>query len=94
MITIRNIGRAVSALVLTLLLGACASDPNRVPTGNFAKATAKSETIKCPSGYVLTCEAKRTGRIRFGKMGGENLESCSCEVESGVPINSPLPGIY
>jgi hypothetical protein len=94
MITTKDIGRAVIALVLVLLLGACASDPNKIPTGNFEKATAKSEGIRCPSGYVLTCEAKRTGRIRFGKMGGDNLESCSCEVESGMPVNSPLPGIY
>lgn len=94
---IKNLtGRATNIVLLGLLLGlaACASNSDKPPSATYESSTAKSESIRCPAGQVLTCEARRTGRIRFGKMGGNNLESCSCEAESGVPINSPLPGIY
>lgn len=84
----------VAAIVLSFVLGACASNPDKPPSPAYEEATASSESIRCPVGQVLTCEAKRTGRIRFGKMGGKNLDSCSCEMETGMPVNSPLPGIY
>lgn len=94
---IKNLtGRATILALASLVFGlaACASNPDKPPSATYESASAKSEAIRCPSGHVLTCEARKTGRIRFGKMGGNNLESCSCEIESGMPVNSPLPGIY
>jgi hypothetical protein len=84
----------LAAMSLTLLLGACSSNPDRGPSAEYEESTADYEAYRCPSGHVLTCEAKRTGRIRFGKMKNRDLDSCSCEIESGVPINSPVPGLY
>lgn len=83
-----------AAILAMLGLSACASNADKPPSQAYESATAKSQPVRCPSGHVLTCESRKTGRIRFGKMGGGNLESCSCEPESGMPVNSPLPGIY
>ena len=96
---VRN--KRVSVLSLVFFLGACASNAEKEVSATeesgsteFEEQTAKVATPRCRSGYTLTCEAGRTGRIRFGKMKPANLESCSCEPESGMPSNSPLPGIY
>jgi len=93
-------GRA-SFLALFIILGACASNAekeaseiDKIPSGNFEEQTAKVATPRCSAGYTLTCEAARTGRIRFGRMKRDDLQSCSCEPEGNVPVNSPLPGIY
>ncbi len=77
-----------------ILLSACASNSEMRPTGNFEAMTAKSPAYKCQSGYVLTCETKNVGRIRFNRIGQDNIEYCACEVEGNVPVQSPLPGIY
>ncbi len=84
---------ATAAFGLALVLGACASNPDKPPSGKFDRATAESAEIDCPTGYLLTCESKRTGRIRFGKMGGRNLDSCSCLPETGRPTMSTVPSI-
>jgi hypothetical protein len=84
----------LAAIGFSFILGACASNPDKPPSAAYEEATATSQPVRCPMGQVLTCEARRTGRIRFGKMGGRNLDSCSCELETGMPVNSPLPGIY
>lgn len=82
------------ALGLFALATGCTTTSKKTTSGEYEDATASSESYRCPMGHVLTCETKRTGRIRFGKMGKQNLESCACEPETGVPVNSPLPGIY
>ena len=92
--TRKNQAIRLAALGLTLMLGACASSPDKGPSAEYEMSTADTPTYRCPSGHVLTCESRRTGRIRFGKMMNQNLDSCACELESGVPVNSPLPGIY
>ena len=91
----------VSVLALFFMLGACASnaekeasDIDKIPSGNFEEQTAKVATPRCSAGYTLTCEASKTGRIRFGRMKRDDLQSCSCEPEGNIPVNSPLPGIY
>jgi hypothetical protein len=77
-----------------LLLSACASEETRYgPSEEYEISTAKSARMDCPAGYVLNCESKRVGRIRFGRLGNQNLESCSCEQYQGMPTQSPLPGI-
>jgi hypothetical protein len=88
-------------LALFFLIGACASNAEKDTSAteksgptNFEEQTAKVAAPRCPAGYTLTCEASKTGRIRFGKMKPSNLESCSCEQGIGMPSNSPLPGIY
>lgn len=88
-------------LALFFFLGACASNAEkdesateRSSSDNFEEQTAKTPAPKCGAGYTLTCEATRTGRIRFGRMKRGDLQSCSCEPEGGAPVNSPLPGIY
>lgn len=98
---LRATSKPVTVLVLTFVLGACASNAEKEASATeesgsteYEEQTAKVKTPRCRAGYTLTCEAGRTGRIRFGKMKPSDLESCSCEPESGMPVNSPLPGIY
>ena len=63
--------------VVILILGGCAS------TSNLDDAAAgpdvRERSVRCPAGHMMVCDAKKVGRIRFGRMGNENLESCSCE---------------
>jgi len=88
-------------LALFLFLGACASNAEKKASATkdpgstkFEEQSARAATPRCGVGYMLTCEAARTGRIRFGRMKPANLESCSCEPESSIPANSPLPGLH
>ena len=83
----------VAAISLSFMLGACAANSDKPPSPAYEAATAQTEDIRCPSGYVLICEAKKTGRIKFGKM-GRNLDSCGCAVESGIHADSALSDIY
>ena len=79
------------ATVLTFLLGGCASNAEKGVSGD--DQTARAPAIRCPSGYTMICEARKVGRIRFGTMGKENLESCSCEPEHGFgrPARPVIP---
>lgn len=88
--------RLAVAAALALILGAagCAANEERVgPSATYEESTAKTAAPKCPSGYVLQCEAGKTGRIRFGRIGNKNLDSCHCEEYRGMPTQSPVPGI-
>ena len=95
-------GARIAVLVSIFLLGACASNADKLASASeekgstgFEEQTAKTQTPRCRSGYTLTCEANRsTGRIKFGRMKPSSMDSCSCEPEGGMPTNSPLPGIY
>lgn len=82
----------VTALVL-FLAGCSSNEENTLPSTEYEDAVAKTPRYNCPSGYVLRCESKRVGRIRFSSIGKDQIESCSCETHS-VPTQSPLPGIY
>ena len=85
---------ALAAVAATFVLGGCASKEERLgPSPTYEESTVKTAAPKCPSGYVLQCEAKKVGRIRFGRIGKQNIDSCSCEVYQGMPTQSPLPGI-
>ena len=84
----------IAGFALALFLGACASDPDRLPSDNYEEASAKTEQINCPVGHILTCESRRAGRIRFGTIGGGKLESCSCEPDSDISDNSALGRIF
>ena len=80
------------ATVLTVLLGGCASNAEKdeIPEDPTAQAT----TIRCPAGYTMICEAKKVGRIRFGTLGKENLDSCACEPENtGRPASPVIPSV-
>jgi hypothetical protein len=83
---------ACVATVLLLMLEGCASsaEKDEIPEDPTAQAT----TIRCPAGYTMICEAKKVGRIRFGTMGKENLDSCACEPENtGRPASPVIPSI-
>ena len=91
----------VSVLALFFFLGACASNAEKdesatekSTSGNFEEQTARTPAPSCGAGYILTCEVGKTGRIRFGRMKRDDLQSCACEPEGNMPVNSPLPGIY
>jgi hypothetical protein len=85
----------VAALLVAGLLGGCASSEERKnPSPEYARAAADTPDPKCPAGFVLQCETKNTGRIRFGMIGKKNLQRCACEQYQGMPTQSPLPGIY
>ncbi len=66
---------------LILLLGGCASNAEKDVAG--ADQTAQAPTVRCPAGYTMICETKKVGRIRFGTIGKEGLDSCTCEPEHG-----------
>jgi len=94
-------GTRAGVLALCFFLGACASNAEKTASATedsaptkFEEQTAKVSMPRCRSGYTMTCEAGRIGRIRFGRMKPSSLERCSCEPESGMLVNSPLPGIY
>ena len=88
-------------LGVAIMLAGCASNKTAEeqaeegagPSKEYSVATAKTDGYSCPSGYVLRCETRRVGRIRFASIGKDNIESCSCEYNV-VPNQSPLPGIY
>ena len=71
-----------TVLALIFFVGACASnaekeasDIDKIASGNFEEQTAKVATPRCGAGYTLTCEASKTGRIRFGRMKRDDLQS-------------------
>jgi hypothetical protein len=77
------------ATALMLLLQGCASNDDIADD-----PYARGEAIRCPAGYTMICEAKKVGRIRFGTMGKENLESCACEPEyTGRPARPVIPSV-
>ncbi len=80
------------ATVLVLLLGGCASNAETDVFGD--DQTASAPAIRCPAGYMMICEAKKVGRIRFGTLGKDNLDSCACEPEStGRPPSPVIPSV-
>ena len=81
---------AYVAVALMLLLGGCASNAEKDVTTE--QATTQAKSIRCPAGYMMICEAKKTGRIRFGRIGKDNLDSCACEPENtGRPAKPMIP---
>lgn len=86
---------SIAAVAIGLAAAGCAGNQAREESSDtYAEATTKTEAPKCPTGYVLQCETRKTGRIRFSSIGGHNLETCTCEEYHGMPTQSPLPGIY
>ena len=86
--------KLISVVLFAVFVAGCAANSEtRESTGTYEAATAKTPSYSCPSGYVLSCESKKVGRIRFGRMGNENLDSCACELYQGMPEQSPVPGI-
>lgn len=90
-----NASISITFVLFTLCIAGCATDSETLqPSAVYEDATAKTPSYNCPSGYVLSCESKKVGRIRFSRMGNANLDSCSCELYQGMPTQSPLPGIH
>ena len=78
--------------VLLFLLGGCAS--NAGSGVSSVDQTTRAPAFRCPAGYTMVCEAKKVGRIRFGRMGKDELDSCTCEPENfsaGRSQQSALP---
>ena len=80
-----------AAMVLIFLLGGCAAN-STTNTLNDDRA-AESKPVRCPVGFTMVCEAKKVGRIRFGRMGNDGLESCSCEPENIAAGRSQQPAL-
>ncbi len=77
---------------MMLLLDGCASSAEKdvIPEDR----TAQAAEIRCPPGYMKVCEAKKVGRIRFGRIGKDNIDSCACEPENtGRPANPVIPSV-
>ncbi len=77
---------------MMLLLDGCASSAEKdvIPEDR----TAQAQEVRCPPGYMKVCEAKKVGRIRFGRIGKDNLESCACEPENtGRPAKPVIPSV-
>ena len=87
----KNVTTAGAATILILLLGGCASNAEKDVAG--ADPTASAPAFRCPAGYTMVCESKKVGRIRFGTIGKEDLDSCACEPEygSGRPTQPVIP---
>jgi hypothetical protein len=76
---------------MLLLLEGCSSNAERDEV--IEDETVAAE-IRCPAGYTKVCEAKKVGRIRFGRIGKENIDSCACEPENtGRPAQPVIPSI-
>ena len=87
---------AVAALFLIAVSGCATTEDGTLRKDEnlvYEESTLKTEAPRCPAGYVLQCESRNTGRIRFGRIGNKNLENCACEHYQGMPTQSPLPGI-
>ena len=84
--------KACGATILLFGLGACASNPESVASGDD-QDDASGPAVRCPAGYTMVCETKKTGRITFGTIGKEDLDSCACEPEygSGRPPAHVIP---
>ena len=84
--------KAFVATVVFLLVSACAGNAEKDAMNDSA---ANAPKIRCPVGYMMICEAKKTGRIRFGRIGKDNLDSCACQPEygSGRPASPVIPGV-
>jgi len=83
---------ACVATALMLWLAGCASNAEKdvIPEDQ----TAQAQEIRCPAGYTMICEAKKVGRIRFGRLGKDNLDSCACEPEyTGRPGRPVIPSV-
>lgn len=81
---------ACTAAALLLLLSGCASNSDNVAAGD--ERAAQAPVVRCRVGYTMVCEAKKTGRIRFGTIGKENMDSCACEPEYGS-TGRPTPPV-
>ncbi len=83
---------ACVATALMLWLTGCASNAEKdVITED---PTAQAQEVRCPPGYMKVCEAKKVGRIRFGRIGKDNLDSCACEPENtGRPAKPIIPSV-
>lgn len=82
---------ACAATTLMFLVGGCASTSGSKPSDDDRAARAPS--VRCPAGFTKVCESKKVGRIRFGRMGEDNLESCSCEPEDFSAGRSQQPAL-
>lgn len=83
---------ACLAAAAVVVLDGCASSAEKDEVTE--DRTSQAQEIKCPAGYTMICEAKKTGRIRFGRLGKDNLDSCACEPEynsSGRPARTVIP---
>lgn len=82
---------ACVATVLALLVGGCAASGG----ASAAESDRASEetALRCPAGFTMVCETRKVGRIRFGRMGKENLDSCSCEPENFGAGRSQQPAL-
>lgn len=94
--TIRLSVAALIAIILAGVSGCATGAEGALPKDQntmYEESTAKSVAPRCPAGYILQCESRNTGRIRFGRIGNKNLENCACEHYQGMPTQSPVPGI-
>ena len=83
---------ACLATALMLWLAGCASNAEKDVIAE--DQTAQAQEIRCPPGYMKVCEAKKVGRIRFGRIGKDDLESCACEPENtGRPAKPIIPSV-
>lgn len=79
-------------IAFLFLLGGCAANAEKDTASE--NPVASTPQVKCPVGYMMICEAKKTGRIRFGTLGKDKLESCTCEPENtGRPPRTVIPSI-
>jgi len=70
------------ATVSLFLLDGCATGTGTgTGTGTAGNSPSTTAAKRCPAGFSMVCEAKKSGRIRFGTLGKNNLESCGCEPE-------------
>lgn len=78
-------------IAVMLLLEGCATSAEQ---DEITEEPTVAAEIRCPAGYTKVCEAKKVGRIRFGRIGSGNIDSCACEPEStGRPAQPVIPSI-
>jgi len=86
---------SVVTIAITMLVAGCATNAGPVgPSAVYEGATEKTVAFQCRSGYILACESKRTGRIKFGRIGNKNLDSCACLPDSEIITETRLPEFH
>ncbi len=90
---------ALGAVAMMLVLSACASENPATKTSETEQASQTEQTArtesrpmpKCGPGETLMCQTGKTGFGRLSTGRKTNYDYCSCEPDSVVIRDTPLP---
>ena len=84
--------KACGTLLVALMIGACASSGSTANSNRTTDSVSENrKTPNCPPGETLMCQTQRTGFGRLSTGRRTNYDHCSCEPDSVVIRDTPLP---